>query len=95
MTNRVVRHPERGEKNSPSPSDAPQMVGDRMAGSHRTGIRETAAGPDGVRSRRTISSSRLQRAARGGVRASVGAAKRVTTVEPRDAGKWMRNGTER
>ena len=26
MTNRVVRHPERGEKNSPSPSDAPQMV---------------------------------------------------------------------
>jgi hypothetical protein len=29
-----------------------------------------------------------------GVRASVVAAKRVMTVEPRDAGKWMRNETE-
>src|ERR1035441_3763690 len=30
-----------------------------------------------------------------GVRASVVAKKRVTTVEPRDAGKWMRDGRER
>ena len=30
-----------------------------------------------------------------GVRASVIAKKRVTSVEPRDAGKWMRDGTER
>ena len=86
MGNRVVRQPERGEK-SPSPPDAPQMVGDRMAGSHSTAIRETDMGPDGVRGRRTPSSSRLQRAARGGVRASVVARKRVTTVEPRDSRK--------
>ena len=58
MTNRVVRQPERGEKKSPSPPDAPPMVGDRMAGSPSTGIRETDTGPDGVPGRRTTSSSR-------------------------------------
>jgi hypothetical protein len=30
-----------------------------------------------------------------GVRASVVARKRLTPVEPRDVGKWMRYGTER
>jgi hypothetical protein len=65
------------------------MVGDRMVGRFSAVIRETRRGQaefmagNGPKSRLV------------GVRASVVARKRVTTVEPRDAGKWMRDATER
>ena len=59
-----------------------------MAGSPNEGTRET---------RRCWWAKRANspRAWLAGVRASVVAEKRVTTVEPRDAGKWMRDEPER
>src|SRR5260221_13746356 len=64
------------------------MVGDGMAGSllgrNQGDPPETSGvGPRGSKRRPA------------GVRASVVAMKRVTTVEPRDAGKWMRDEPER
>jgi len=52
---------------------APWVVGDSMVGSQREVNQGTTAGGD---------------KGPAGVRASVVARKRVTTVEPRDAGKW-------
>jgi hypothetical protein len=65
------------------------MVGDRMVGRPRAEIRETRRGQAVF----MVESGPKSRPA--GVRASVVARKRVTTVEPRDAGKWMRYATER
>jgi hypothetical protein len=65
------------------------MVGDGMAGSSPVVIRETRRGQavfmveNGPKSRPA------------GVRASVVARKRVTTVERRGAGKWMDDEPER
>jgi hypothetical protein len=64
------------------------MVGDRMVGSPRAEIRETRRGQTAF-----MDVGPKNRPA--GVRASVVAKKRVTTVERRDAGKWMRDGRER
>jgi hypothetical protein len=60
-----------------------------MAGSSPVVIRETRRG-QAVFMAENGPKSRLA-----GVRASVVAAKRVTTVEPRDAGKWMDDEPER
>ena len=60
-----------------------------MAGSSPVVIRETRRG-QAVFKAENGPKSRLA-----GVRASVVAAKRVTTVEPRDAGKWMDDEPER
>ena len=69
-----------------SPVVAP-MVGDGMAGSPSAIIRET-------RRVKRCSWPRRPKSRPAGVRASVVARKRVTTVEPRDAGKWMRDAPE-
>ena len=70
-----------------SPDDT-QMVGDGMVGSPNEETRET---------RRCWWAKRANspRAWLAGVRASVVAEKRVTTVEPRDAGRWKCRRTER
>jgi len=67
-----------------SPDDT-QMVGDGMVGSPNEETRET---------RRCWWAKRAHRprAWLAGVRASVVAMKRVTTVEPRDAGRWKCEG---
>jgi hypothetical protein len=67
------------------------MVGDGMVGSRPAIIRETRRGQAVFRAREKCGPKNRP----AGVRASVVAAKRVTTVEPRDAGKWMRDEPER
>ena len=67
-----------------SPDDTP-MVGDGMAGSLNEETRET-------RWRWWAKRANSPRAWPAGVRASVVAEKRVTTVEPRDAGRWKCEG---
>ena len=69
--------------------DVAPMVGEGMVGRSSEVIRETRRG-QAVFMAGSGPKSRLA-----GVRASVVAGKRVTTVEPRDAGKWMRDGPER
>jgi hypothetical protein len=64
------------------------MVGDGMAGSPLEIIRET-------RWDKTAFMARSPKNRPAGDRASVVAMKRVMTVEPRDAGKWMRDETDR
>jgi hypothetical protein len=66
-------------------------VGDRTVGRPRTEIRETRRGQAEFRAREKCGPKSRPT----GVRASVVAGKRVTTVEPRDAGKWMSNEPER
>lgn len=67
---------------SGQPPAGTQMVGDRMVGRFSAVIRETQWGQNGVHG--LCPKNRPL-----GVRASVVAVKRVTTVEPRDAGRWM------
>jgi len=67
------------------------MVGDGMAGRRPAIIRETRRGQAEFRAREKCG----PKSRPSGVRASVVAGKRVTTVEPRDAGKWMRDESER
>jgi hypothetical protein len=62
-----------------------------MVGSPGAGIRETRRGQAVFMAKRNNG----PKSRPAGVRASVVAAKRVTTVEPRDAGKWMDNEPER
>ena len=66
----------------PNPDDLP-MVGDGMAGSP---CDRNQGDPPGPKRRSRLKGPKNRPA---GVRASVVATKRVTTVEPRDAGKWM------
>ena len=73
------------------PPDDTLMVGDGMAGSSPDVIRETRRGQAVFRAKK-INGPKSRPA---GVRASVVATKRVTTVERRDVGKWMGNETER
>ena len=73
------------------PPDDTLMVGDGMAGSSPDVIRETRRGQAVFRAKK-INGPKSRPA---GVRASVVATKRVTTVERRDAGKWMDNEPER
>jgi hypothetical protein len=60
-----------------------------MAGSSPAGIRETRWG------QAVFMAESGPKSRPAGVRASVVARKRVTTVERRDAGKWMDNESER
>jgi hypothetical protein len=60
------------------------VVGDGMAGSVSAASRETCRGQTGVHGPKDPKSRPA------GVRASIVAKKRVTSVEPRDAGKWRR-----
>ena len=64
------------------------MVGDGMAGSSLAVIRETRRG-------QAVFTASGPKSRPAGVRASVVALKRVTTVERRDVGKWLGNETER
>ena len=66
--------------------DTTAMVGDGMDGKLIEIIRETGSG-----TKTEFMLIKSRRAAADGVRASVVAKKRVTIVERRDAGKWMRN----
>ena len=59
-----------------------------MAGSSPVVIRETRRG------QAVFMAENGPKSRPAGVRASVVAKKRVTTVEPRDAGKWMRESTD-
>ena len=67
------------------PPDDTLMVGDGMAGSPPAGIRETRRGQAVFMAKRINGPKRRPV----GVRASVVAAKRVTTVARRDVGKWL------
>ena len=72
-----------------SPDVAP-MVGDGMAGSP---CDRNQGDPPGAKT--AFMARRGPKNCPAGVRVSMVAKKRVMTVERRDAGKWMRNGTER